>query len=952
MIKKIKNFIHKHETLEKMILFGWGVFFIIRARLIFRKIKQGSAKEKFPKVLILALRAIPTTNLVYFDAIFGHAFKKLGCDVKMLYCDGFLDSCDANTVFRNQKPQCFVCKKLGSQVRNSLNLDCAFYRQYISEPDIERIKGIVADMDDKELLNYEYLGVNVGKHAFASAVRYFLFGRIDLNNPKEVYVLRKKLVSAMIAAKVAENVYLKEKPDVLFMLHGIYSAWGPFRDYYNLKGVDTVIYVNMPPRFGHFLFNRNTKPNDIVSKASWDEFKNKILQREQEVEIDDYLNRRRGGGVGDQEMYKDNFKNEKKNKVLKLILENKYSRRYVMYPNVAWDVVVEGRASEIFDDVFAWVDATIKFFQEKRNYQLITKPHPAELVLDKCSKGIKDFVTEKYSPLPPNIVLLEADVPFNAHELVDGNTVAIVFNGTVGLELASRGVPVLAVADIHYKDAGVVCGIKTLDDYLGLLDNPDKLISFAKNNTELAKKFAYFYFFKSMIRIPFYKDDRWSTIDWGVVGDTEKLLGDDSNIIKICKKIINREDIVYDGDFKKFKKNHTRNGVKLFICHHPDQLLLYKNLIKIIKKQDKAARIILLKVNHPYFSKFNFGPYNQYFDEVIDFDFISYKKNFLTGYREIFNFQKKLKKTAINLLANFAAIDLFMTNSAWLPINILLYNLARQKNIKNITKFAGGQLECPQTKTDNLKTLFCNLYSLPLKCYKVKVISNLTGKFQDFVYAEKTAGAVVKVVSPSFQLSKDLNREKENILPYPVISERSSAFEKDIVIVFGDANIFRCYFEYLPDYEIFIQKMANFFKALEKEYSDCKIYYKPHPNNKERIMPGIDIKRYNLFDNTVNAQTLIDMYQKRIKAVYTFSSTSVIQSSFFAIPSYTFYKYLFNSSGIEILDNIFNQDNVKSKFLFHLSDLKEIGIIDNLEPADYYINPENVDEKYLKVLNI
>ena len=547
MIQKLKNFIHKHEALEKMILFGWGVFFIIRARLIFRKIKQGSAKEKFPKVLILALRSIPTTNLVYFDAIFAHAFKKLGCGVKMLYCDGFLDSCDANTVFRNQKPQCFVCKKLGGQVRNSLNLDPIFYHQYVSDSDVEETKRKVAAISDGELSSYKYLGVNVGEHAHASAVRHFLFGNLDFNNPKEVLILKEKLVYAMIAVKVADQVYLKEKPDVFFMLHGIYSTWGPFRDYFRLKGVDTVIYVNTPSRFGHFIFYRNVTPNDIVSKKFWNELKDLPLEKEKQKQIDGYLSMRINGKSGDQEMYKENF-NNKKNEILELLSKNKYPKRYVMYPNVAWDAVLEGQPSKIFEDIFSWIDKTIEFFKEKKDYQLVIKPHPAELVLEKCSKGIGDYVREKYGSLPENIVVLEPGVPLGAHDLIDSNTAAIVFNGSVGLELATRGIPVLAAADVHYKDAGAVYKVETLNDYLGLLDNPDKLISFAKDNAELAKKYAYFYFFKSMIRIPFYRDDKWSTIDWGVIRDAEKLLGDDGNIIKICKKIINKEDIVYDGD--------------------------------------------------------------------------------------------------------------------------------------------------------------------------------------------------------------------------------------------------------------------------------------------------------------------------------------------------------------------------------------------------------------------
>ncbi len=392
------------------------------------------------------------------------------------------------------------------------------------------------------------------------------------------------------------------------------------------------------------------------------------------------------------------------------------------------------------------------------------------------------------------------------------------------------------------------------------------------------------------------------------------------------------------------------NKAKIFISHHPGDLLLYKNFIQIIRKYDKNIKIILFKVNHPYFLKFNFEPYKQYFDEIIEFDFIHYEKNLLAGFWKIFNFQKKLKKATADLLVNFGEIHLFLSDSAWLPVNILLYNLARQRTIKNITKFAMGQLECSQTKKDNLKTLLCSLYSLPFKYYKVKVISTLAGEFQDFVYTEHTAGAIVKIVSPFPRALNNPNWGKENILSYPIITKNLKGIKKDMIIIFGDANIFQYYSEYLPEHETFVKKMTIFFKALENKYSNYKLYYKPHPTDKDRIMPGINVQRYNLFDNRVNAQTLVDMYRERIKAVYTPFSTSVMIASFFGIPSYTFYRYMFNRAGIELLDNLFNQDNTRSKFLFHLTDLSEIGKIDNLKPSR--INLENLEKRYRKVLDV
>ncbi len=386
---------------------------------------------------------------------------------------------------------------------------------------------------------------------------------------------------------------------------------------------------------------------------------------------------------------------------------------------------------------------------------------------------------------------------------------------------------------------------------------------------------------------------------------------------------------------------------KLFICHHPGSLSLYKGLIQVVKRYDKNTKIILLKVNHPYFAKLNFEPYERYFDEIIEFDFIHYKKNFLNGLWEILVFQKKLKKIIATHLRNFQTIDLFLSDSAWLSVNILLYNLSKLGNIRNIIKFTSPKIECSQTETDKIKTFLCILYSLPLKCYKIKVISTLGGQFVGFVYTENTPGAFVKIISPIADSINSLDELKGNILPYPVTSEYCPVAKKDMIIIFGNKGIFQNIAEYFPSYETYVKKLTALFKTIENKYSDCRLYYKPHPADKEQIMPGIDIKKYSLFNNTVNAPELFDMYRARIRAVYAFSSGSVTFGSFFGIPSYTFYQYLCNQAGIKRIDRLFINH---TKFLFHVANLNDVGKIDDLKCP--VIDSKNLEKTYRQVLNV
>ena len=396
----------------------------------------------------------------------------------------------------------------------------------------------------------------------------------------------------------------------------------------------------------------------------------------------------------------------------------------------------------------------------------------------------------------------------------------------------------------------------------------------------------------------------------------------------------------------------VKNKAKILICHHPGGLFLYKNFAKIIKKYDKNSEIILFKVNHPYFLNFDFMIYEQYFDKIIEFDFLDYKINFPLAFWRIFNFQKKIKKIIRNYLVNFKEIDLFLDNSAWLPINILLYNLSKERNIKNINKITLSDLGSAQTKTDRLKTSFCALYSLFFNYYKIKVISTLNGQFVNFVYTENTPGIILKIINPTVDLPNCLdNSEKQKILPYPIFSTNFSYNKKDMVIIFGDNTLYSSYAEYYPDYGTYVEKTKTIFRNIEKKYYDCKLYYKPHPADNGKIMPGIEQGKYSLFDNTISSEMLFDKYHGKIRAIYSHSSTSVIIGSFFGVPSYTFYRYLCNEPGIEYFDNFLNQSYLKSKFIFHLSNLNEIGKIDNFKrPKHLDIN--NINSEYLKLLNI
>src|SRR3989339_658952 len=203
---------------------------------------------------------------------------------------------------------------------------------------------------------------------------------------------------------------------------------------------------------------------------------------------------------------------------------------------------------------------------------------------------------------------------------------------------------------------------------------------------------------------------------------------------------------------------------KIFICHHPAGLLFFENLSRISKQINSEKKIILFKVNHAYFSKLDFKEHEKYFDQIIEFDFVHYNENFMKEYFKIIRFIKKLDRVKKEIFSCFSGADLFLEDSAWLPMNIMLYNLSKSKEIKSIFRFNGIDVIKKDIKTDRFKSFLCNLYAAFLPSYLIKFTVSPEGKFSNFRYRNAVPGKEIKIQSPA----NFKNSQVPGVLPFPV----------------------------------------------------------------------------------------------------------------------------------------------------------------------------------------
>jgi len=498
------------------------------------------------KVIIFGLRMSVHYNIAVFEKVFSDSFRYHGAIVKNLLCDGFLTSCDASTEGEWDFVHCISCKSHKKCFMDIYRNDFIFLSQFVSKNDVNSIRDVTSSMNSNGLVNCHYLGVNIGKHAIDSCIKYFRYGIFDPKDQFHLKRLRHSVFQAMLTVKVGQNLIALEKPTHLFTLHGCYSTWGPLSEYLSLQGVNVYIYRKSINKVGDFDFTRyGEDTNDILAKDIWEIAKHQPLDINKKKMLRHFLEKKKSGLTLDYQLYSMGKNNSRSEDIEKLLNSNDRSK-FVLYAHLLWDRGFNTLGG-IFNDDIEWMFETINFFQSHKDSILFVKPHPGERsFFDWTEKGVKEVILDRIGALPENIVILENDYPIKSFDLMDKGCIGLVFNGTTGLEHSYFKKPVLVAANIHYVNAGAALKANTREEYFNLIKNPEPLFKFIEDNYEIIEKYAYHYYFKQQLPIPFFRDDVFlgHCINWSVLKDYKDFIENDSIMTHVTRSILEGRPVV------------------------------------------------------------------------------------------------------------------------------------------------------------------------------------------------------------------------------------------------------------------------------------------------------------------------------------------------------------------------------------------------------------------------
>jgi len=144
------------------------------------------------------------------------------------------------------------------------------------------------------------------------------------------------------------------------------------------------------------------------------------------------------------------------------------SRPVVLLPtNVLGDSLTLGR--QVFTATMTeWITRLVHYFVNHPEVQLVVRIHPGEVI----SRGpsIREEIEKVVPELPEHIHFVNPKDPINTYDLLEIADLGLVYTTTTGLEMATRGIPVIIGGKTHYRNRGFTIDPNSWDEYFASLD--------------------------------------------------------------------------------------------------------------------------------------------------------------------------------------------------------------------------------------------------------------------------------------------------------------------------------------------------------------------------------------------------------------------------------------------------------------------------------------------------
>lgn len=517
-----------------------------------------SKAKEGPRVLMAtAIGGHPQFTVL--ESALNVALTLRGAKVDTLLCNAAMPGCQRAKIAGIKPPAladgklknvfCAGCMATGKTVFSVPGLDILQMSEHISDDERARARDISNSIMVGDISGYTLGGLPIGEHALAGALRYYGVGDLSLE-PEGELVLRRYLESSLLTAYCINRLLRDKKYDVVVNNHGIYVPHGIVSAACRNQRVRTASW-NLAYRKQCAIFSHSDTYHHTLMDEPTSDWENMAWSKDREAEIMNYLKSRRQGSR-DWIWFNRDADDDMDCFAAKVGLD--WSRPVIgMLTNVVWDAQLHYPANA-FPGMVDWVIRTIAYFKGRPDLQLLIRVHPGELAPPGGStvsrQPIAEEIRSTFPDMPKNVFIIGPESTVSTYAAMDRCDSVIIYGTKTGVELSSVGIPVIVGGEAWIRNKGMTMDASSADEYFRHLDTLPLGERMPQAVIERARKYAYHFFFRRMLPLPFLVPvpQSWPPFEVGIEKLDELLPDVHKGLDVICDGILNGSPFIYPAE--------------------------------------------------------------------------------------------------------------------------------------------------------------------------------------------------------------------------------------------------------------------------------------------------------------------------------------------------------------------------------------------------------------------
>lgn len=515
---------------------------------------QALRQARGPKVLLgTGVGGHMPANIL--DSVLAVALTLRGARASALLCDAALPACMAcekswwpdHRHFLEHGPArslCGPCYRPARDMWSQLGIPIQRIGARVTDADRDSAWQLAHRVPAAEMDSLEHLGVRVGMHARAGALRYFASGSLD-DEPDAEPVRRRFLAAALLGAVALDNLFRQEGYDICVAHHGIYVPQGLLIDVAR-KHSTRVVTWNLAYRAGSFIFSHDDTYHFTLMEEPVEDWEQMPWDESLQTALDSYM-RARATGAADWVSYH-RGSNPELDGLSSTGID--FSKPTVSaFTNVLWDAQVFYR-SNAFPGMLDWLFETIRYFARRPDLQLVIRVHPAEVQHPMQSRQtVASEIARAFPLLPANVHVVPPESSANSYAIARASNAAIIYGTKMGVELSYLGIPTIVAGESWARNKGITFDAESRKGYFSLLDK----LPIARLDAETrgrAARYAFHFFFRRTIPLNFLavRKGAWPPFGAGLDDLAPLLPGASLGLDVICDGILEGKPFLYPAE--------------------------------------------------------------------------------------------------------------------------------------------------------------------------------------------------------------------------------------------------------------------------------------------------------------------------------------------------------------------------------------------------------------------